>query len=90
MSLLDAEGDALFLVVEVEDSHLDVLVEFHDFARIRHAAPAEVGDVYQTVDAAEVNEYTVGSDVLDFAFEHLAFFELGDNLLLLLLEARPR
>ena len=42
--------------------------------------------MHETVDAAEVNKYAVGSDILDFAFEHLALFELGDDLLLLLLE----
>ena len=40
----------------------------------------------ETVHAAEVDEHTVGGDVLDGAFEYLAFFELGDDFALLLLE----
>ena len=40
----------------------------------------------ETVHAAEVNEHTVSSDVLNLTFEHLTLFELGDDLLLLLFE----
>ncbi len=42
--------------------------------------------MYETVNTAEVNEYTVCSDVLDLAFEHLTLLQLGDDLFLLLLE----
>lgn len=84
--LLEAEGDALLLVVEVEDDDVDVLVELHDFAGVGYAAPAEVGDVHEAVDAAQVDEDAVGGDVLDDAFEHLALLELGDDLALLSLE----
>lgn len=84
--LLDAERDALLLVVEVDDDHLDVLVELNDLMRVGDAAPAEVGDVYETVHAAEVDEHAVVGDVLHLALEHLTLLELGDDLLLLLLE----
>ena len=40
----------------------------------------------EAVDAAEVDEYAVVGDVLDDAFENLAFFELRDDFAFLLLE----
>ena len=55
--LLDTEGDALFLFVEVEDNHLDLLVVLHHFAGIAYATPRKIGDVYETIHAAEVDEH---------------------------------
>ena len=40
----------------------------------------------QSVHTAQIDEYTVRGDVLDRTFEYLTLFELGDDLLLLLLE----
>ncbi len=84
--LLDTESDALLLVVEVEDNDLDVLIKLNNLVGIRNTTPAEVGDVDETVHAAEVHEHAVGGDVLHLALEHLTLLQLGDNLFLLLLE----
>ena len=51
-----------------------------------YAAPAQVGDVDQTVYAAKVDEHTVGSDVLHYALEHLATLELRYDFFLLLFQ----
>ena len=48
------------------------------------AAPCHVGDMQQAVDAAEVDERTVVGDVLDDAFDDLAFFEVLHDLRALL------
>ena len=40
----------------------------------------------ETVNTAEVNEYTIVGDVLDSSFENLTFFEFADDLALLFLE----
>ena len=45
--LLQAESDALLLVVEVQDNNVDLLVELNNLAGIAYAAPAQVGDVDQ-------------------------------------------
>ncbi len=84
--LLQTKGNALLLVVEVEDNHIEFLVQLYHFFRVAHTAPAQVGDMDKSVYAAQVDEHTVGSDVLDSAFEHLAFFEFGDDFFLLLFE----
>src|SRR3954454_24136205 len=48
------------------------------------AAPRDIGDVQQTVDAAEINERTVIGDVLDHAVDDLTLFEVLHQLLALL------
>ena len=40
--LLDTEGDALLLFVEVEDNHLELFVVLHHFAGIAYATPREI------------------------------------------------
>ena len=84
--LLQTEGDALLLLVEVEDDDIDLLVELDNLLRIVDAAPAEVGDVDESVHAAKVDEDTVARDVLDRTLQDLTLLELRDNLLLLGLE----
>ena len=77
--LLQAEGDALLRLVEVEHHDIDLLVQGDHLFRMGDAAPAEVGDVDETVHAAEVHEHAVVGDVLDGTLEHLAFLQLGDE-----------
>ena len=81
--LLETQGDTLLVVVEVEDDDLDLLVQLDHLFGVRDAAPAEVGDVDETVDATEVDEHTVAGDVLDHAFEDLTLLELADDFGLL-------
>ena len=40
--LLQTEGNALLLLVEVEDNDIDLLIKLHYLVRIAHAAPREV------------------------------------------------
>ena len=84
--LLQAKRDALLLFVEVEDNDVELLVELNDFVRIVYATPRKVCDVDQAIYAAQVDEYAVRSDVLNRTFEHLAFLQLRDDLLLLCFE----
>jgi len=46
----------------------------------------KINHVNQSVYAAQIDEYTIGSDILDSSFEYLSFFEFGDNFFLLLFE----
>ena len=80
LELLHAERDALGLRIEADDLHLDVLADLQRLGRMVDAAPRDVGDVQQAVDAAEIDERAVVGDVLDDALEHLAFLERGDQL----------
>jgi hypothetical protein len=74
--LLHAKADALGFRVDLDDLDLDGLADRQNVGRMVDAAPRHVGDVQQAVDAAQVNERTVIGDVLDHAFDHLAFGEV--------------
>src|SRR3546814_15014741 len=77
--LLHAEADALGVAVDADDLHLDRVTDVDDFARVVDALVAHVGDMEQAVDAAEVDERTIIGDVLDRAFDDMAFFEVLDQ-----------
>ena len=84
--LLQTESNALLLIVEVEDNNIDLLVELNNLMRIVYAAPREIGDVDESVNTAQVNEYTVRSDVLNDTFEDLTLLKLANDFLLLSLD----
>src|SRR3990167_3272820 len=73
--LLEAQGHAVLLGVELEDLGGDFLTGRDHFRGVTHAAPCHVGDVQQAVDAAQVHERTVFGDVLDHALDDGAFFQ---------------
>src|SRR5439155_1751885 len=73
--LLHAERDAVGLVVDLDDLDLHRLADGQHLGRVIDAAPGDIGDVQQAVDAAEVDERTVIGDVLDDAVDHLTLFE---------------
>ena len=80
--LFVAEGNAFVVRRELEDFDLDFVADLNDFVRMIDTAPAHVGDVEETVDAAEVNECTVFGDVLDDAVENGTFVEFFERLAL--------
>src|SRR3954447_6939100 len=82
--LLHAQRDAVRLVVDLDDLDLHGLADREHFGRMVDAAPRDIGDVQQTVDAAEINERTVIGDVLDHAVDDLTLFEVLHQLLTLL------
>ena len=84
--LLQAEGDALLLVVEVEDNDIYLLVELYNLVWVAYAAPREVCDMDESVNTTKVNEYAVRGNVLDSTLKHLTLLELRDDLLLLSLK----
>ncbi len=55
LELLETEGDALLLVVEVKDNDVELLVELANFRGLGDTAPTEVGDVDQAGYAAQVD-----------------------------------
>ncbi|MHC2612736.1 hypothetical protein ACVMGF_003809 [Bradyrhizobium diazoefficiens] len=72
------------LVVDLDDLDLHGLADREHLGRVVDAAPRDVGDVQQAVDAAEINERTVVGDVLDHAVDDLTLFEVLHQLLALL------
>src|SRR6185437_15072593 len=76
--LLKAEGDALLLLVKLEDFDLNLIADVHQIARVRQPAPAHVCDVQKAIQAAEIDEGAVVGEVLDRACEHGALFQRGE------------
>ena len=78
--LLVTKGDSLLLRIELLDNDLDLLVEGNHLLRIVDSAPRQVSDVDETVNTAEVNEYSVVGDVLDSTLKDLSLLKLADKL----------
>jgi hypothetical protein len=81
--LLETEGDALAVEVDVQDLNLDLLANLDDLGGVVDVVPRELGDVNQAVDAAEVDEGAEVDDAGDGALEAHADLELGEDLLAL-------
>src|SRR4029079_7085476 len=84
LQLLVAEAHPLGVAVALQHLHLDLVPDVQHFARVVDAAPRHVGDVQQSVDAAEVHEGAVLGDVLHRAHQDLALFEGLERVALLL------
>ena len=67
LRLLQAERDALLLLVDVENDDFELLTDLEQFARMTEAAPGHVGDVEQAIHAIEIDERAEIGQVLDRA-----------------------
>ena len=82
--LLETQRDALAIEVDAQHLDLDLLIDLNHLRGVVDPSPGHVGDVQQTVDAAQVDEHAEVGDVLDDAGADLA---LGDVLEQVFLEA---
>src|SRR5256714_7865923 len=82
--LLHAQRNAVGLVIDLDDLHLDLLPDVEHLGRVIDAPPRDVGDVQEPVDAAEIDEGAVSGDGLDHAVDDLARFQILHQLLALL------
>ena len=81
--LLHAQGDAVLLLVELQDLGGHFITNIEHFARVTDAAPCQVGDVQQTIDTAQVDECAVVGDVLDDTLDDGTFLEVFEQCLTL-------
>ena len=79
LQLLHAERDALGVGVDLDDLDLERLTHGQHVGRMVHALPADVGDMQEAVNAAQIHERAVIGDVLDDAINHLAFGQVLDD-----------
>src|SRR6185312_3070841 len=83
LQLLHAERDAVRFVVDLDDLDLHGLADGQDIRRMIDAAPRDVGDMQEAVDAAKIHERAVVGDVLHDAVDYLTFFKRRDEFLAL-------
>src|SRR2546426_1126643 len=74
--LFQAERYPLLFLVKLQDDDVEFLFRFHHVRRVLHAAPAQIRQVQQAVDSAQVHERTVFGYVLHVPVHDLAFAQL--------------
>src|ERR1035437_2671859 len=79
LQLLEAQGDALLAIVEVQHLDRELLPNVDELGGVRDAAPGHVGDVQQAVHAAQVDERAEVGDVLDHALADLSALQGVDD-----------
>ena len=62
--MLDAQGNAFLLPVDVENLHFDMLADLEKLARMGQPRPGHVGHMEQPVDSVEVDERAKIRDIL--------------------------
>ena len=75
LQLLHAEADPLRLLIDFDDLHRDLLANRKHLCRMADASPGYIGDMQQTVYAAEIDERTVIGDVFHRALDDLFFLK---------------
>src|SRR5271155_4013749 len=78
--LLEAERYALLIFVELQHLYLNLIAHVHQIPRMRETSPGHVGNVQQTVDAAEVDEGAVVGEILDHTGQDRALFQVLQRL----------
>ncbi len=78
--LVEREADLAGLAVELGDLHIQHVADLDDVAGFDAAAEGHLGDVEQSIDAAEIDEGAVVHDVADDAAADLPFGEFLEQL----------
>ena len=82
LDLFHAQGDAALVGVDFEDLHADLVAGLDDVGRFFDVLIAEVGDVDESVDAAEVDEGAEFDDAGDDAVDDLLGLDVVEGLFL--------
>ncbi len=77
--LLEAKGDALAVEIHVEDLDGNLVSDLDDLGRVVDVAPGQLGDVNESVDAAEVHKGTEVDDRRDRTLEDLTLGQVAQN-----------
>ena len=85
---LQAQLDALLLLVHADDLHLDLLARGHDLGRVLHAVPGQIGHMDEAIHAADVHERAEVGQAADDAGDDLILLDLLPGLLLLVHQVR--
>ena len=80
---LVAERDSALFAVEGLYIYMDLVSNLNNFGRMLDSSPGQLGGMYHTVYAAEVNECAEICKALNFAVKFLAFFDCCPECVLL-------
>ena len=81
--LLEAQRNALLVLVELQNLHLNLIAHLHQVVRMRQPPPRHIGNVQQSVDSAQVDESAVVGQVLHRSGQHRALCKLLHRLVAL-------
>ena len=84
LDALEAQADALALLVDPQHLDLDLLADLEHLARVRDREPGQLGDVDQAVGPAEIDEGAELGQAAHGALAHLADLDLVQQLLAML------
>ena len=74
--LLEAERYAVSFTIKFEDFDIHLLSDFDDLARVLDTLPRHVCNVQQSINATQVNEGAVISEVFDHTLNGLALLQV--------------
>ena len=80
LKLLHAKRNTLGFGIEADDLNLDRLANRQNLARMVDPAPGDIGDMQQTVNAAQIDKGAIIGEVLDHALDDLTFGQAGQQL----------
>ena len=83
LQLLEPQRDALFLLVDLQNLDLDLLVDLDEIARVADTPPAHIGNVKQPVKSSEIHEGPELGDVLYHSLANLPDLDAIEQLHLL-------
>src|SRR3954468_5066587 len=85
LGLLEAQGDALAVAVDVEHLDLHRVADREDLGRVVDVRPRQLGDVDEAVDSVEADKRAEVDDVQDLALDDEPRLQPVEDLLALLL-----
>src|ERR1700751_3366058 len=63
--LLKTKRNPLLVLVELQNLYVDLIANVHQITRMREPSPRHVGDMQQTVEAAQIDERAVIGKILN-------------------------
>src|ERR1700733_2593770 len=78
--LFQTQTNPFLTIIEIKHNHLKFLIEFQDFAWMADSSPANIRDVQQSVQSAQIHKGSEISNVLNGSFKHLSFFQFTHDL----------
>ncbi len=77
--LLQAQRHALPLAIELQNPYVDLFADLDHLGRMLDALPRHVGDVQQSIDAAQIDERAVVGEILDHTLDRRTLLQIVEQ-----------